>query len=178
MVIEAGPGDGESGVTDTLAEVVRRAGVPYGYTLTIWAAGALCIRRFGLPDLAEVFLFVGGGTIGYGSLALVLRRRARRPSAPCRPPLWENAVVMPVVASTYGIAQLVPGAWAGFFVVPAVATALYLLGLAVLLKRPGLRPARSPGAVVAVADSPGGADTSRDVAHGPADDESGADASV
>lgn len=137
-----------------LPAVVERAGVPYGYTLTIWSAGALCIRRFGLPGLAEVFLFALGGTAGYAVLALLAgrKRRDRQPAAAaCHPapaPLWENAVVLPALALTAAIAQLVPGAWLNFLVVPFVATAAYLGGLAVLvsLRAPrGARPDTPPG---------------------------------
>lgn len=94
--------------------MTERAGVPYGYTLTIWSAGALCIRRFGLPGFAEVFLFALGGTAGYAALALLARRkgRDRQPAAAaCHGapgPLWENAVVLPALALTAAIAQLVP----------------------------------------------------------------------
>jgi hypothetical protein len=121
----------------TLGEVVRRAGVPYGYTLMTWSAGALCIRRFGLPDLPEVFLFLTGGSLGYG-LAVGLARKISSSRETTQfgapPPLWENIlVVLPTIAVTYWVDRAVPGAGAGFLVVPLVATLLYLLGLAVVL---------------------------------------------
>jgi hypothetical protein len=121
----------------TVGEVVRRAGVPYGYTLMIWSAGALCIRRFGLPDLPEVFLFLTGGSLGYG-LAVAFARAISSSGETTQfgspPPLWENIlVVLPTIAVIYGVDGALPSAYAGFLVVPLVATLLYLLGLAVVL---------------------------------------------
>lgn len=119
-----------------LTEVVSKAGIPYGYTLTVWSAGALCIGRFGIPSAAEVFLFVAGGTVGYGALALVVSGR-RRVVRAARPPaaLWENAFAVPAIGTTYGIDRLVDSAGVNFFVSPLVATLVYLLGLAVLVSR-------------------------------------------
>jgi hypothetical protein len=120
--------------------VVERAGIPYGYTLTIWSAGALCIRRFGLPNLADVFLFAVGGTIGYALLALGTRR-GRQPAPPAAAaagaqlpgPLWENIVALPAIAVAAGVSVLVPGAGPNFLVVPLIATMTYLAGLAALV---------------------------------------------
>jgi hypothetical protein len=41
----------------------------YGYTLTIWGAGAILIGVYGIPDPPSIFLFVGGALLGYGALA-------------------------------------------------------------------------------------------------------------
>lgn len=43
----------------------------YGYTLTIWGAGGLLITVFGVPTIAEVFLYVGGALAGFAALAWV-----------------------------------------------------------------------------------------------------------
>lgn len=143
----------EGGPLSALPLVVERAGVPYGYTLSIWSAGALCVRRFGVPGLAEVFLFAIGGTAGYGALALWARRRHRdgqREGAACHAapgPLWENVVVMPALALTAAVAWLLPGAGLNFLVVPFVATVAYLAGLAVLISLrtpPGAQPDAPP----------------------------------
>ncbi|GEM_PF-3469964 len=121
--------------------VCERAGIPYAYTLTIWSAGALCIRRFGMPSVPGVFLFAAGGTIGYGALTLGVRlRRARSPatvaegsSVPGPVLLWENVVALPAIAVGAGVSALVPEADASFLLVPLTATITYLTGLAVLV---------------------------------------------
>ena len=116
------------------AQVVAAAGIPYGYTLTIWGAGALCTGRFGLPSPAEVFGFVGGASVAYLGLALGLRRvtgmppRAQGLSVP-----WENGAALPALGATYGLSQVMPGPGPSFFLVPLVATFLYLAGLSLLV---------------------------------------------
>lgn len=118
---------------DPLREVVCKTGVPYGYTLTVWASGALCIGRFGLPSAGEVFLFVAGGTLGYVGLALLVGgtgvvRAARPPAA-----LWENVSAVPAVGVTYALDRVVGSVGLNFFLSPLAATLTYLLALAVLV---------------------------------------------
>jgi hypothetical protein len=118
------------------AQVVAAAGIPYGYTLTVWGAGALCIGRFGLPSPAEVFGFVGGASVGYFGLALGSRRAIdvpRRGSG--LPVLWENGAALPALAATYGLSQVTPGPAASFFLVPLAATVIYLVGVSLLVSR-------------------------------------------
>jgi len=144
-----------AGLFRWLPLVCERAGIPYAYTLTIWSAGALCIRRFGLPGAPEVFLFAAGGTIGYAALALGVRLgRARSPataaegsSVPGPGLLWENVVALPAIAVAAGVSALVPEAAANFLLVPLTATITYLTGLAVLVSVTArARRARRPAA--------------------------------
>jgi hypothetical protein len=125
-----------------LAEVVSKAGISYGYTLAVWSTGAICAGRFGLPDAREVFLFLAGGTLAYGGLALAVGRgrvlRAARPPAA----LWENVLAVPAVGAAYGLDRLVPSADASFFLSPFVATLVYLVGLAALVSRVMAREVR------------------------------------
>ncbi len=116
-----------------LAEVVSKAGIPYGYTLTIWSTGALCIGRFGLPSTTEVFLFLAGGTGAYCGLALFVTRggtvrAARSPAA-----LWENVFAVPAIGATYGLDRVVSSPGANFLLSPFVATVVYIVGLAILV---------------------------------------------
>jgi hypothetical protein len=130
------PGQGRCARRVALAEVVSAAGISYGYTLTIWSSGALCIGRFGLPSPEEAFLFVGGATIAYVLLASVaaLLAGARGPRAARDSRIvWENTVAAPALAATYGVSRVVGAAWASFLLVPLVGTLLYLLGLSVLV---------------------------------------------
>jgi hypothetical protein len=137
-----------------LSTVVERAGVAYGYTLTIWSAGALCIRRFGLPDTPRVVLFAAGGTLGYVPLALWASKWNQRThqrlgsqDLPARAGLlWENVVVLPALGVTLGVSVLLPVAAFAFLVVPVVATLAYLVALtaAVALQaKGGMPPTRS-----------------------------------
>lgn len=43
----------------------------YGYTLSIWGAGALLIRAFGLPKSIEVIGYIAGALAGFALLVVV-----------------------------------------------------------------------------------------------------------
>jgi hypothetical protein len=43
----------------------------YGYTLSIWGAGALLIHAFGVPGVERALVYVGGALVGFGALAVV-----------------------------------------------------------------------------------------------------------
>lgn len=117
------------------AQVVCQGGVPYGYTLAVWSTGALCIGRFGLPTTGEAFLFVLGGSVGYGGLALVVRRQGG--SLPTGRPmaLWQNFFAIPAIGAAYGLDRAVPVAALNYFVSPLTTTLVYLLGLSWLISR-------------------------------------------
>ena len=112
-----------------LADVINRAGIPYGYTLTIWCAGALLVHRFGSPGLTAIFLFLAGATVGYGVLAVVTWPARREKTSLPPMAIWENGLALPAVAVTYGISQAAGNASLGYFVAPATATIVYLAGL-------------------------------------------------
>ena len=55
-----------------LREIVEGAAAPYGYTLSIWAAGATLVSVHGLPTALAALTFVVGAVLGFtfaGSLA-------------------------------------------------------------------------------------------------------------
>ena len=55
-----------------LREVVGAAAAPYGYTLSIWAAGATLVSVHGLPTTFAALTFVVGAILGFtfaGALA-------------------------------------------------------------------------------------------------------------
>lgn len=56
---------------------LRSALVPYGYTVTIWAAGAYLIRQRGLPSAFEAFAFVSGAILAFAVLTAISQRRHR-----------------------------------------------------------------------------------------------------
>lgn len=121
--------------TKALAEVVGKAGIPYGYTLTVWSTGALCIGRFGLPTPGEVFLFVAGGTLAYELLAVAVTRRAIVRAAKPPAALWENMFAVPAIGATFVLDRLIAARGPNFFLSPLVATFLYLIGVSLLVSR-------------------------------------------
>lgn len=55
-----------------LTSVVSATAAPYGYTLSLWAAGTLAIGAAGrFPTTVDVLLLVGGAVVGFGVLAAI-----------------------------------------------------------------------------------------------------------
>jgi hypothetical protein len=58
-------------VRDRLRANLLAEGRAYGYTLTVWGAGAMLIREFGVPAHGAVFAYVGGALAAMAVLAAV-----------------------------------------------------------------------------------------------------------
>ncbi|EJN59826.1 hypothetical protein [Halogranum rubrum] len=58
-------------VRGRLAGTCQAESKAYGYTLSIWGAGALLIHQFGTPTPNSVFAYVGGGLVGFALLLLL-----------------------------------------------------------------------------------------------------------
>jgi hypothetical protein len=54
-----------------MGTVVAASAAPYGYTLTIWSCGAVLISYRGKPSVGDVFLFLAGAVLGFGTLGLL-----------------------------------------------------------------------------------------------------------
>lgn len=118
---------------------------PYGYTLTVWASGAVGIELLGKPKLDDALLFMAGAVLAfllleayaYGSIAL------RVLSGP--PPtvtIWGSAHWLSAgiaIFAVWAAAHLVhgPGGW---LLVGWLATSVYLL-----LNAVGVTVAKSAG---------------------------------
>jgi hypothetical protein len=103
---------------DALAGVMSAAAVPYGYTVSLWCAGALMTHYHGIPDPLDVALFAAGALGAYTLLGYVLAGGAE----PTRPAAGRTRTVAGAlnwlaaglaVATVLALAQ-VPGAaaWA------------------------------------------------------------------
>lgn len=70
-----------SELCQSLRSAVAASSAPYGYTLTVWASGAIAISLLGTPDLLDVVLLMAGAVwafvsieaLAYGSVALRVR---------------------------------------------------------------------------------------------------------
>ncbi|MHB1413969.1 MAG: hypothetical protein ACYC1C_01860 [Chloroflexota bacterium] len=62
----------EYSLRDFLAEIVARMEVPFGYSISVWAAHILVTRDRGYPDDLGLFLFVAGAVVGWGFVAYAL----------------------------------------------------------------------------------------------------------
>ena len=113
-----------------LATVVRRTAVPYGYTITIWTAGAVLEHRHGQPDVVQAYLFLLGAVGGFAAVALLAWRSAPDRLEPATGELLRtgaiNVIALALALGAAALAALTPGtaAWpVGSF----SATAVYLL---------------------------------------------------
>ncbi len=57
-----------------LATVVRRSAIPYGYTITIWTAGAVLEHGHRKPGVGQAYLFLLGAVAGFAVVALIAAR--------------------------------------------------------------------------------------------------------
>lgn len=48
-----------------MATIATASAAPYGYTVSLWSAGALLTHYHGIPRPGEVFLFIAGAVLGY-----------------------------------------------------------------------------------------------------------------
>jgi hypothetical protein len=119
-----------------LHTVLDRAGIPYGYTVTLWTSGQVLIGLRGMPRGALLPAFAGGAALGYVALALAFGAGPEVATDIESPgPAWRCAALLAQVAAiavAVGAVALVgeaPAAIAwpggGF-----VATTLYLGGSA------------------------------------------------
>ncbi|QLC33357.1 hypothetical protein EFA46_003765 [Halarchaeum sp. CBA1220] len=53
---------------DRLARTLLDESWAYGYTLTIWGAGAFLIAEYGVPSHLDVIGYVGGSLLGFAAL--------------------------------------------------------------------------------------------------------------
>jgi hypothetical protein len=58
-----------------LHTVLDRAGIPYGYTVTLWTSGQVLIGLRGTPRGTFLPAFAGGAALGYVALALMFGAR-------------------------------------------------------------------------------------------------------
>lgn len=54
-----------------LGRTVARIELPFGYTLTVWSAGAIATYRYGLPAQGHVYLFLLGAIVAYLACAAI-----------------------------------------------------------------------------------------------------------
>jgi hypothetical protein len=115
----------------TLALVVAAMDLPFGYTLTIWSSGAIAIRRYGFPNVGEIFAFLLGGITAYVILALL-----SIPPAPTASRLVvRRSTTLNVCAIVAAIAvSAIPGLmsfpYLGYFAAAGAGTLVYIVTLA------------------------------------------------
>lgn len=117
-----------------LRATLERAGVPYGYTITVWTSGQLLIGRRGTPHGWLLLAFAGGAVLAFAALSLLA---PRGDGAPRSAPALGAVVAAQLcgIALALGVVALIAHAPSGV-AWPAggfAATAAYLAGMAIAL---------------------------------------------
>jgi hypothetical protein len=135
---------GERNATSSLPGAIGRVtsilAIPYGYTVTLGAAALLSVARQGAPSEVEVLFFVLGAVLGFVFLAAIGRPHLAD-EIPMRVPWLVVFNLFPIVAALAVIALPAHlfGKGPGYFVNGLLATAVYVLCLAILIRvRDGL----------------------------------------
>lgn len=122
--------------------------IPYGYTVSLWSAGALTVTRTGAPSVLDIMLFVLGTVAAFLVLACVGHGRLDA-EVPMRVPAQVVMNAFPILAALSVVAfpagmvdRRLAYLSAGF-----LATGVYVLSLAALVRlvtrrRPRAAPAR------------------------------------
>ncbi len=134
----------------TLDKTLRSAVIPYGYTVTTWAAGAYLVSLRGIPSGLEAFFFVCGAICAFALLATISARRSGSGALmadeplPIHPdsthPIFAAGLHIVAVGLAFGVATVVDRlfgnvAWfLGSFTVTLVYLALSSLELAIAIE--------------------------------------------
>jgi hypothetical protein len=98
--------DTPSPLRNALRQVTMVAGVPYGFTLTVWSIGAVTVHRRGIPDTLDALLFLAGAVVSFVALEVATHGGWHaQPAGPTPRQLWTHAHVL-----SAGGAVLVVGA--------------------------------------------------------------------
>jgi hypothetical protein len=117
-----------------LASTVGLLAVPYGYTVSLWTAGAVVGSRFGFPGPLEIAAFVLGAVSAFLILAasarVALPERVPRPipSAVVRNPL----PLLSLLATPLSL--LLPWTPATYFAASLLTTLVYVLAVAAYVR--------------------------------------------
>jgi hypothetical protein len=122
-------------VRDAIGRITSILCIPYGYTVTLWCAGGLAVTRFGLPSASDVLLFALGAVVAFVALAAIGGPHLDA-EVPMRVPWVVVINVLPVVVTLMLLA--VPnellGRRLGFLASSLVATGVYVVGLAAVVR--------------------------------------------
>lgn len=120
---------------NTLARVTSILCIPYGYTVTLWCAGAWTVTRYGPPGRLDVLLFAAGAVAAFLILAVIGQGRLD-PEVPMRVPaiVVLNAFPILAVAIVLGVPQGTLSREVAFPANSFLATASYVVILAALIR--------------------------------------------
>jgi hypothetical protein len=122
-------------MSKAIARVTSILCLPYGYTVTLWCAGAVTIADYGLPGRVDVLAFATGAVAAFLLCAGVGRAHLDG-HVPMRVPSTAVVNVFPVLVGV--LLAVLPlnglGKPAAFLTTSFVATAAYIACLAILVR--------------------------------------------
>ena len=131
---ESAPHGTSSTVGNAICRVASILSIPYGYTVTLWCAGAWTVAELGRPSRLDVLLFAAGAVTAFLALAQVGRPHLAA-EVPMHVPSVVVANLFPIVAALAGL--VVPAEWLDrrvhFLVNGFLATATYIVSVALLI---------------------------------------------
>ncbi len=107
--------------------------LPFGYTLSIWAAGQLATEQYGVPGITGIIVFVGGAITAYLVMAAASSfRPGQRRVTRAIDFAVVNVVALVTAVMVSAITFLAIAPPAGFFLTGFAATLTYTLLLTLL----------------------------------------------
>ncbi len=122
-------------MNNAICRVTSILSIPYGYTVTLWSAGAMTVTRLGPPSTLDVLLFVLGAVTAFVALAGAGRTHLDA-EVPMRVPAVVVMNLFPILAAL-GVIAFPIGAVSrsvGYFAGSFLATATYVVCLAGLIR--------------------------------------------
>ena len=122
-------------MNNAIGRVTSILSIPYGYTVSLWSAGALTVHRLGAPSVWDILLFVIGAVMAFVVLASMGRDHLDA-EVPMRVPSLVVVNLFPIVVALLVVAfpARMVGKPFGYFADSFIATAAYILSLAALIR--------------------------------------------
>jgi hypothetical protein len=132
-------------VRDAIGRITSILCIPYGYTVTLWCAGALAVTRFGLPSAPDVVLFALGAVAAFVGLVAIGGPHLDV-EVPMRVPWVVVINVLPVIVTLilFAVPNDLLGRRLGFVASSLVATGAYVVGLAAMVRIAARRERDNP----------------------------------
>jgi hypothetical protein len=106
---------------------VRRAALPYGYTVVTWTTGGVLIHHHGPPDLLQAYLFLLGAGLGLGLIALAAGTDTDRDPGPAHRSVIGSVLAAGVALGAGGVLAGAISGQVAYFAVAFAATLAYFV---------------------------------------------------
>lgn len=117
-----------------LRRTVSMIDLPFGYTLTTWASGAIALDRFGVPTLIQAFVFLFGAVGAYLICAVISFPQPEETTTLRVTDIALINVFSIIAAAAVSVVSfLFDNPLAGYFVAGFVGTLTYILCISALM---------------------------------------------